>query len=163
MKKLLLPLLALLSVTAGGGGGYFLKIASSSKHTSSSEESAQKTLKKHSTKTINDTEDVSVFKFSRQFVIPVLIDRRPQYMIILEINLEMATSSTSDAYAKESQVRDAVLETLFELAAEGVLGGLPSESEARAVARLALLEGARSVLGEEVRDVLIQDVGVQRY
>ncbi|MEL7490456.1 MAG: hypothetical protein AAGJ73_07030 [Pseudomonadota bacterium] len=163
MKKILFIGLLLLAAVIGGGGGYFFKISNAEKNAPSTEPNEKKESKKKSVHEESKEEDISIFKFSRQFVVPVLVDRKPQYMVILEINLEMSTSSTSGSYAKESQVRDAVLEALFELAADGVLGGLPGEIEARAIARSTLLKAARSVLGEDVRNVLIQDVGIQRY
>ena len=104
-----------------------------------------------------------VFEFKRPFIVPVLKNGDPKFMIILDIDVEYSGNSGKDAYKVESLLRDVLLGRLFELAADDLLGSLTEEPAARSSVKKSLTKAAQSVLGEGVEDVLIKNIGVQKY
>ena len=102
----------------------------------------------------------ALMKFSRQFVVPVFDEERPAYMMILDINL---AGASDDAYQYEPQLRDAFLAEMLILSREGVLLGATREAQAMETLKQRLLARGRAILGEDISEVLILDLGVQPY
>ncbi len=106
-------------------------------------------------------ESTGFMKFSRQFVVPVVSRNNVSALVILDINLELDPSATENAYSREPKVRDALLKTLLQLSNEDAFGGSLLEQENLAQIRARLLTSAKTVLGEDVVDVLILNVARQ--
>lgn len=100
-------------------------------------------------------------KLNNQFVVPVLEGGRVVSMVILSLNLEVGTGQSEAIYAREPKLRDAFLQVLFDHANAGGFRGSFTDGSNLILLRKALLEKARSVIGEVVQDVLISDIARQ--
>lgn len=100
-------------------------------------------------------------KMNNQFVIPVLEDGRVNSMVIVSLSLEVTTGSSEQVYSREPKLRDAFLQVLFDHANAGGFRGAFTDGSNLILLRKALLEKARSVIGEDVQDVLISDIARQ--
>ena len=97
-------------------------------------------------------------KLNNQFIVPVMAEGKVVSMVILSLNLEVATGSTEVTYQREPKLRDVFLQVLFDHANSGGFQGSFTDSANLILLRKALTEAAHSVLGNEVKDVLISDI-----
>ena len=97
-------------------------------------------------------------KLNNQFIVPVMAEGKVVSMVILSLSLEVATGSTEMAYQREPKLRDVFLQVLFDHANSGGFQGSFTDSANLILLRTALTEAAHSVLGDEVKDVLIADI-----
>ena len=102
-------------------------------------------------------------KFGRQFIVPVVQTNGANALVVLDINLEVSSSAADTAYAQEPKVRDALLSTLLELSTEGAFNaGFTNQANLEAI-RARLLASARTVLNEDVHQVLILSIARQSF
>lgn len=102
-------------------------------------------------------------KFGRQFIVPVVQTNGANALVVLDINLEVSSSAADAAYAQEPKVRDALLSTLLELSTEGAFNaGFTNQANLEAV-RARLLASSRTVLNEDVHQVLILSIARQSF
>jgi flagellar protein FliL len=160
MRKILPILLALLGLGAGVGGGIMLRPAPMADAVmGGASHDAAPADAEH---TEGDPETAPEFvKLSNQFVIPVLEDGRIASMVIMSINLEVTAGSTEAVFSLEPKLRDGFLQTLFNHANAGGFRGSFTDSANMVNLRTALMEVARTALGDMVKDVLIVDIGRQ--
>ena len=97
-------------------------------------------------------------KLNNQFIVPVMAEGKVVSMVILSLSLEVATGSTEVTYQREPKLRDVFLQVLFDHANSGGFQGSFTDSANLILLRKALIEAAHSVLGDEVKDVLISDI-----
>jgi len=97
-------------------------------------------------------------KLNNQFIVPVLEDGRVASMVILSLSLEVTQGSSEAVYAREPKLRDVFLQAMFDHANAGGFRGTFTDGSNLVLLRKALLEVARSTLGEAVSDVLIVDI-----
>jgi len=100
-------------------------------------------------------------KLDNQFVVPVLEDGQVASMVILSLGLEVEQGATQTIYAHEPKLRDVFLQVLFSHANSGGFRGSFTDAANLIPLRIALNEAARGVLGNQVRDVLINDIARQ--
>lgn len=100
-------------------------------------------------------------KFSRQFIVPVLNQSGVNSLIVLDLNLELPPNVAETAYSREPKIRDALLSTLLVLSTEGAFNDNLLAPENLDMIRARLLESARSVLGDDVIQVLIVSIAKQ--
>lgn len=105
----------------------------------------------------------SFMKFSRQFVTPVIVDGRPESLIILDVSLEIDASLDGSIYSLEPRLRDAVLRVFLQQASTGSLARMFADPDVLETTRAMILEEVRAIAGEGVKSVLIMDVGYQPY
>lgn len=103
----------------------------------------------------------SYMKFSRQFIVPVIKRDDVDALLILEINLELDSSTAENAYTKEPKVRDALLAALLQLSNEGAFAAKLLDEENLEIVRDKLYYAAKNVLGDAVVGVLILNVARQ--
>jgi len=173
MKKILPLIIILVAGLVGGGGGYFFKASSSPSDSKESVEEKhgdpekKKKKKKKKDKGHGSPEEegetVSYMKFSRQFVVPVVRNGVPQVMMIFSITIAVEPSLSENAYLYEPRLRDAILARLLQLGSRGELTVITESTEMMAGAKSALLDTAKSIIGDGAREVLILDIGVQKY
>lgn len=108
-------------------------------------------------------EETAYFKFSRQFVAPVVIGGDPKAMLILDVMIELAPDAGDAIYAKEPKLRDAVLQALLAQSANGQLSEMLAKPELLEATRGAVLERVRNVIGDDAQSILLMDVGYQPY
>ena len=103
-------------------------------------------------------------KFSRQFIVPVLSASGSDSMIVMEINLDLEPSITSDAYSLEPRLRDALLTKLLDLSNDGAFTGeVLSEKNLNKI-RKELRKATYEILEkDDVKDVLILSIARQKF
>ena len=146
MKTLVLPLLlGLIGLAAGSAAGFFLR-----------PDGAEET---EDAATVEEpTEPPEYAKMNNQFIIPVLEDGVVASLVVLSLSLEVTAGSTELVHQQEPKLRDVFLQVLFGHANSGGFRGSFTDSANLVPLRGALLEAARSVLQDQVRDVLIGDI-----
>ena len=162
IRKLIPAFLALGGLGIGGGAGLFLRPAAPEHATTETGEAATEpaadSVAPHGVEPETPPEYV---KMNNQFVIPVLEDGRVNSMVIVSLSLEVTTGSSEQVYSREPKLRDAFLQVLFDHANAGGFRGAFTDGSNLILLRKALLEKARSVIGEDVQDVLISDIARQ--
>lgn len=177
MGKLIPLLLALSGLGIGVGAGWFLRPAvepgvttdenSESPAAETAHGSSETTPDKHGaseTKAVSAAESDAApeyVKLSNQFVIPVLKGGKVTSMVILALSLEVAPESSDAVYGREPKLRDAFLQVMFDHANAGGFEGSFTDGSNLILLRKALLEAAKSTLGDLVKDILISDIARQ--
>ena len=108
-------------------------------------------------------ESGSYFKFSRQFVAPVIGDGGPEAMIVLDVVLELSPNSADSHYSIEPKLRDAVLRALLSQSGKGELKGMLSDPSSLEATRQAIFANVRDIIGDNARSVLLLDVAYQPF
>lgn len=153
MAKLFPIILLLLGIVVGGGAGHFLKPAEEVCSEPACEEEAKETESEDPA-----APEATYVAMKNQFVVPVIEDGRVKSMIVLSLSLETNAEDNEIIYSKEPKLRDVFLRTLFDHAHIGGFDGAFTESGRLSILRIALLEVAQSVIGEEISDILITDI-----
>ena len=154
IRKLFPAVLALVGLVGGLGAGVVLR---------SAPEAGDATLaprvaaEGHAT--LQDLETAPDYvKLNNQFIVPILEDGRVVSMVIASLSLEVAKGTTDAVYAREPKLRDAFLQVMFDHANAGGFRGAFTDAANLVFLRKALLEMARTTLGDMVTDVLIVDI-----
>jgi flagellar FliL protein len=98
---------------------------------------------------------------NNQFIVPIVEDGRVASLVILSLSLEVETGTMETVYQKEPKLRDVFLQVMFDHANSGGFRGSFTDSANLRLLRKALVEAARSVLGADLKDVLIADINRQ--
>lgn len=163
-RKLLPLLLGLLGLLIGAGAGYFFRPshyaapstqgpAPNGTHGSGPEQPSKPDLQATEAVALKD-----YAKMANQFIIPVLVNGKVSALMVLSLSLEVSAGTTPDVDAAEPKLRDAFLQVLFDHANSGGFNGSYTDTANLVILRIALLEAAKSVLGDKVSDVLITDI-----
>ena len=184
MMKLLLPIIiVLVGVGAGAGVGFVMKPADDASHEETDDadhgddhgdshagaddhggekkSSKKKKAKKddhgggHGEKQKSTTE---YLEFRRQFVVPIIRENGVKALLVLDLTIEVAPGTASDAYAYEPKLRAAFLETLFRLSHTGMFSDDLTEPRVRDAIQEELLYTAQQILGDKAYDVLVLGV-----
>jgi flagellar FliL protein len=145
LKKLLPVLLGLFGLGIGLGAGLFLRPA-------------------HDEEAVVEEEPVDpalapeYAKLPNQFIIPVMNKGKVGAMVILSLSLEVTNGTTQEVYKIEPKLRDVFLQVMFDHANAGGFSGSFTDGANLLLLRRALLEAAKGVLKETVKDVLIMDI-----
>lgn len=108
-------------------------------------------------------EPQAYYKFSRQFVVPIVVDGRPQAMMVLDVVIALSKEADGGEYSDEPRLRDAVLRALLAQAGAGELQGMLSEPQQLERTRAAILAQVRNVMGENAQSALLMDVAYQPF
>ena len=154
MAKLLPILLLIIGAAAGGGAGMFLKPEPKAECT---EEPCDEIASEDVTETESDVEPTYV-AMKNQFVVPVIQDAKVRSLVVLSLSLETSSEDTEIIFSREPKLRDVFLRALFDHAHIGGFDGAFTESGRLSILRVALLEAAQSVIGNDVSDILITDI-----
>jgi hypothetical protein len=133
--------------------------ATADKHDKEKKKPKKKADDKHGEKPGN----AAYFKFSRQFVAPIVKDGEPKAMMILDVMIELSPEADEAIYADEPKLRDAVLKALLAQSASGALPEMLTDPALLETTRSAVLANVREVIGEDARAVLLMDVGYQPF
>ncbi|WP_406720222.1 flagellar basal body-associated FliL family protein [Thioclava litoralis] len=167
MGKLLPVIFVILGLAIGGGAGFFLRPAPPPpEEVAEGEAAAAATGETHATAEEGHGEEggeegvpTSEFvKLNNQFVVPLLDANRVRAMVIMSLSIEMPVGGTERVYAVEPRLRDSFLQVLFDHANNGGFEGVYTSTDKMAELRRALLENARSVVGPDVKSILISDI-----
>ncbi len=171
VKSVLKIFVLMIAVIGGGVAGSFVKNMSQDNSQTavgdahSTEEGAGKadTHGKKGDKKKPDSKDVNLsgteyLKFKRQFVIPVMEDKKVKSLVIMNLNLELNENAPNESSLLEPKLRDAFMRDLLSLSNEGIFGGELTDPDNFDILRETLLGTSRRILDDGVNDVLILDL-----
>ena len=101
------------------------------------------------------------FKFSREFVVPVMRQGRVSSLVILNINLEIDSRKSHDLFSIEPKLRDNIMTTLVALSNDGSKLEAITEVGNYETVRALILLNLGDVVSEGIENVLILDVARQ--
>ena len=107
-------------------------------------------------------EEKRYFKFSRQFVVPVLVNGSPGATMVLDVLIEIKPGF-DDLYSDEPALRDAVLRALLRKTSEGALARVFAEPELMEALRSEILAEVDRATHGAAQSVLVLDIGYQAY
>ncbi len=174
MKNIILAIIVIFCVSVGGAGGHFLKNSTGTaavdakidarKMPEKNGEGAPAPKKdahgKKSPGSVSSS-DLDYFKFSREFVVPIIRDGKVASLIILNINLEVDGSLTDELFSLEPKIRDNIMTTLVQLSNDGSTLVAISDVQNYESIRATLLMNLGKVVPSGIRNVLIVDMGKQ--
>jgi len=105
--------------------------------------------------------DVSYYKFSREFVVPIMEDGTVNALVILHLQLEIDSSISSSLFSMEPKLRDNIMTTLIAISHEGLLFDNLTDPESYESIRSLVLEGLKDVQTQGIENVLIVDLARQ--
>lgn len=181
MKHIITAIVAVVCIIAGGVGGHFLRSGGAPAEASTakaddgkSEEGQEKAPAEKETAKAKDDKHaksgskgsgapggVAYYKFSREFVVPLLENGRVSSLVILNINLEIDESVSAKMFSMEPAVRDNIMTTLVSLANDGKTFQTLSDIESYESMRALVLMNLKKVVPSGVRNVLILDMARQ--
>lgn len=100
-------------------------------------------------------------KFNNQFVVPVVHKGRVDSLVVLSISLEVTQGASTSVYDAEPKLRDLLLQELFNHANHGGFTGMFTSANQMDQLRKSLQDVATTVLGVDLRGVLITDIARQ--
>lgn len=101
---------------------------------------------------------LNYFKFSRQFVVPIIAEHGVRALVLLDLNLEMDADAAESFYVREPKLRDVLMIELLDIANEGRFDGVLTDRKNLDMIRIDLVNAVRDVEGDSVHDVLILDI-----
>lgn len=129
----------------GHGGGHGAPAASSGGHGASSGSSG----------------NVSYYRFTREFVVPILDGDRVASLVILNINLEVDSGISSQLFSQEPKLRDNIMSTLIALSSDGDTFQNITRVESYESVRSMVLMNLKNVVPHGIENVLIVDMAKQ--
>ena len=174
MKNIIFAIIVIFCVIVGGAGGHFLKNSAGAETDEGQSDPHKKPDKggdgapapkkdAHGKKSNGSASysDVDYFKFSREFVVPIIRDGKVASLIILNINLEVDDSLTDELFSLEPKIRDNIMTTLIQLSNDGSTLVAISDVQNYESIRATLLMNLGKVVPSGIRNVLIVDIGKQ--
>jgi flagellar protein FliL len=191
MKQIIPIIMVLVFVAAGALGGSLLKAGgaagpvgekqvkeeghdkkggedkktSKGDHGSDKKDKKEKKEKKgkgdHGGKSDGPVNEVSFYKFSREFVVPIIRDSRVDALVILNISLEVEGDTAQKLFTLDPKLRDNIMSTLIVLSNEPGLFDNMTQVENYERIRSQVLENLRNVIPEGINNVLILDFAKQ--
>lgn len=164
LKKLLPVLLALIGTGAGVGAGLFLMPAGGEAPVADHGDGKSAGLQAEIDTQRDDAPDGDsneYVKLNNQFVIPIMGPKRVEALVVAALSVEVASGMSQEVYQREPKLRDVFLQVMFDHANIGGFEGSFTSGERMEILRAALLDAARSVLGSDVKDVLITEIARQ--
>ena len=105
--------------------------------------------------------DSAYYKFSREFVVPIMRGGQVKSLVILHISLETDNATANNLFTEEPKLRDNIMTTLIELSNDGrTLEELTNVSNYETI-RSMILMNLNEAISEKIKNVLIVDVAKQ--
>lgn len=149
MRGTLPLILALIGLAIGGAGGLYLKAP------------APVDPAMPGIATEPATGAFEYAKMNNQFIVPILENGRVASLVMLSLSLEVTPGASDAVFVKEPKLRDAFLQVLFDHANTGGFRGSFTDAGNLDHLRKALREEAQSLLGPDIHDILITEIGRQ--
>ena len=105
--------------------------------------------------------ETTFYKFSREFVVPIMAERRVKALVILHISLEVDEKTSDQLFSLDPKLRDNIMTTLIGLSNDGRTLDELTNPESYETIRSMILMNLRSGVSEGIQNVLIMDVGKQ--
>jgi flagellar basal body-associated protein FliL len=189
MKSIITVIITIVCIVAGGFGGNLLRTMTSGSssepeaeaghaggaaegekgeddHAGKKDEHAKKPDKKDG-KHGKDGKDgdaapaVIYYKFTREFVVPIIRDGRVSSLVILNLNLEADASIERELFDMEPKLRDNIMTTLITLSNDGTTFESMTSVKNYESIRSLVLQNLGSVVKEGITNVLIVDLAKQ--
>ncbi len=163
MRKILPVIMVILGIAIGGGAGWFLrpqyepeaKVEACIENCPPAETGGGAAANHGAEDPPQQNEFV---KLNNQFIVPDIRDGAVSALIVLSLSIEVGAGQTEKVYTMEPKLRDMLLQVLFDHANSGGFRGDFTSSGRMEDLKRALLEASQSVLGKDVRSVLISDI-----
>ena len=105
--------------------------------------------------------DSAYYKFSREFVVPIMRRGQVKSLVILHISLETDSTTANNLFSEEPKLRDNIMTTLIELSNDGqTLEELTNVHNYETI-RAMILMNLRDAISDSIKNVLIVDVAKQ--
>jgi flagellar basal body-associated protein FliL len=101
------------------------------------------------------------FKFSREFVVPIMTGDRVSELVILNISLETDASVSQTLFSQEPKLRDNIMTTLIALSNDGVTFESMTAVDNYETLRSTILMNLDAVVADGIDNVLILDLAKQ--
>ena len=105
--------------------------------------------------------DVTYYKFTREFVVPMIENDRVQSLVILNLNLEVDSAISQKLFSKEPVLRDNIMTTLIQLSSGGRTLYSITDVHNYETVRSEILTNLRNEVPEGIHNVLILDMARQ--
>lgn len=191
MKNIITAIIAIACIVAGGVGGHFIRSMGSSapkaeKHGEEKTDAGhgekkddhakpeKKADKKEAKADGHGKSDkdghgadagpsggVIYFKFSREFVVPVVSQGRVTSLVILNLNLEADANMSQKLFEMEPKLRDNIMTTLITISNDGKTFESMTDVENYESIRSMVMMNLKSVMSTGVHNVLIVDLAKQ--
>ncbi|MDP1556534.1 MAG: flagellar basal body-associated FliL family protein [Hyphomonas sp.] len=189
MKNIITAIIAIACIVAGGVGGHFLRSMSGGAP-SPDKHAAEKADDGHGEKKDDhgakpDKKDdhgakagkkdahgkeaaggatsggVVYYKFTREFVVPIIRNGRVQSLVILNLNIEADESISQKLFEMEPKLRDNIMTTLITLSNDGKTFESMTTVENYESIRSMVLMNLKTVVSTGINNVLIVDFAKQ--
>jgi flagellar basal body-associated protein FliL len=179
MKHLITAFVAIACIVAGGVGGHFLRSAGAGPEAAAEEHSADgeggyadaeapEPVKASS----NDSHGkaagggrsaptLAYYRFSREFIVPLIDNGRVSSLVILNINLEVDSAASQNLFSMEPALRDNIMTTLITLSNDGRTFESISSIENYESLRAMILMNLKKLVPTGINNVLILDMARQ--
>jgi flagellar protein FliL len=191
MKNIITAIIAIACIVAGGVGGHFLRSMGSSapkaeKHSEEKSDAGHGEKKDDHAKPEKkaDKKDakadshgksggdghgkeggasggVIYFKFTREFVVPVVSQGRVTSLVILNLNLEADENMSQKLFEMEPKLRDNIMTTLITISNDGKTFESMTDVENYESIRSMVMMNLKSVMATGIHNVLIVDLAKQ--
>ncbi len=101
------------------------------------------------------------FKFTREFIVPLMKEGQVDALIIININLEADPSLSQTLFSLEPKLRDNIMTTLIGLSNDGVTFETMTDVDSYETLRSTILMNLQTVVATGVENVLILDMAKQ--
>ena len=181
MKHIISAVVAVVCILVGGITGHFVKngltaAASTSTHEKPKGEGGShaggghggEAADSHKAKEVSSGHDgaagtsgVVYFKFTREFVVPIMHDRKVESLVIININLEADSGISQKLFSMEPKIRDNIMTTLIELSNDGHTFDNITDVESYETIRAMVLMNLQKAIPTGIENVLIVDIAQQ--
>lgn len=104
---------------------------------------------------------VVYFKFSREFIVPIIRQGRVDSLVILNLSLEADSSIDQKLFEMEPKLRDNIMTTLITLSNDGTTFESMTDVENYETIRSMVLMNLQTVVSTGIENVLIMDLAKQ--
>lgn len=102
------------------------------------------------------------FKFSREFVVPIIQNERVASLVILNINIESDATLSDKLFSQEPVIRDVVMTTLIEISGDGkTFQSMTSIENYETLRSLILVALQKKFPDMGIKNILILDIARQ--
>lgn len=116
---------------------------------------------KHGDEASTDPSKSEYYKFTREFVVPIMRDETVRSLVILNINLEVDAGMNNELFSMDPKLRDNIMTTLVGLGNDGVTLERMTSAESYETIRSMVKKNLSSVVASGIKNVLIVDLGKQ--
>lgn len=104
---------------------------------------------------------VVYYKFSREFIVPIIREGRVESLVILNLSLEADASIDQKLFEMEPKLRDNIMTTLITLSNDGTTFESMTNVENYESIRSMVLMNLQTVMASGIKNVLIMDLAKQ--